>query len=99
MAQWGRRPSPGPEDLRRRALEIAQRNSAFLSGAANVTDQPRYADELSPVVHIAIDVVRATFGISTENALARLLIVAMRRESLVEGSRCFCSPMWTESKN
>ena len=37
------------------------------------------------MVHIAIGVVRATFGISTQDALARLLIAAMRRESSVEG--------------
>ena len=47
--------------------------------------QQMYVEELSPVVHIAIGIVRASFGISTENALARIVIAAVRRESSVEG--------------
>lgn len=46
--------------------------------------QPRYADELPPVVHIAIGVVMASFGVTVENALARILIRAMQRECSVE---------------
>lgn len=46
--------------------------------------QPRYADELPPVVHIAIGVVMASFGVTEEDALARILIRAMQLESSVE---------------
>jgi hypothetical protein len=46
--------------------------------------QPRYADGLPPVVHIAIGVVMASFGVTEENALARILIRAMQTESSVE---------------
>ena len=46
--------------------------------------QPRYADELPPVVNIAIGVVMASLGVTEENALARILIRAMQRESSVE---------------
>jgi hypothetical protein len=51
--------------------------------------QPGYADELPPVVHIAIGVVRASYGITADNALARLLIRAMRGESSVVGLALF----------
>jgi hypothetical protein len=51
--------------------------------------QPGHADGLPPVVHIAIGVVRASFGISADNALARLVIRAMEGESSVEGLALF----------
>jgi hypothetical protein len=44
---------------------------------------------LPPVVHIAIGIVRASYGITADNALARLLIRAMRAESSVEGIALF----------
>ena len=37
------------------------------------------------MVHIAIGVVRASYGITADHALARLLIRAMEGESSVEG--------------